>query len=1519
MQTNDPIYYKIFLLLLFFLLVHNNVFTQTPSYTANDQVTPYEGPFQFGTNMGYYPGWTDGQLGDLAIGNGTLNIPGIGATALRPGLFEHYLEQYGYDINLPWFEHFDSLGLVDNTMFVGDPSEDHRDPTDYCPSKPWLKNMGFKNMYEPIWDNGANGTPVNDENYYALFMYKMVTMYTPYVKFWEITNEPDLDFSDQGMGWREPGDPVGSWWDNNPEPCDYQFAAPIFHYNRMLRISYEIIKSIDPDDYVTVGGLGFPSFLDAMMRNTDNPIDGSVTAEYPLKGGAYFDVLSFHSYPHINGSLRIWDPINGTTGYKRHSDAAIEGITEDLNEFKLVMKNYGYDGDTFPEKLAIMTESSIPRKKFGDYIGSDEAARNYAVKLPIELQKEGVLNFHYYDLGEKETFTNALYPFQMTGFYEKLEGTAVGDIQRTNSGIAYKTVSNLLFEKTYDDAQTTAMQLPANVDGGAFKHANGQYTYVLWAICETDDTETSAANYSFPANLNLTNLKIHNWDFSLTNQQTISGFENIPLTGSPQFFTPTNQQISFNCPSDINLTLPYTSTGQVVTWDPISANSLCSTGTVNVEQTGGLTSGSFFPIGTSTITYLISDDCGNSETCNFNVILELDTSPGVDCPSNTHLVTITIIGNGSVDIEFIDPVGMTETCTEGICSYCINTNSLIKLVGLPDASETFIGWSGGGCAGNDVCWKGINWETHITATFSENTSNPIELTTTSTDVTCNGENDGSAQVNAAGGTSNYSYHWSDGQTTSQLNNASAGNYVVTVTDATGTTAIASVQINQPATPLFGFILNQTNVTCLGGDDGSTEINVSGGTSPYQYSWSNNNSNPTLNNLLAGTYIVTITDNNGCTSSTSTTILEGNLIATTSDFSKTINGFSIDFEDLSTGNPTTWMWDFGDGNTSTTISPSHTYSAAGNYLACLTVSNDCGQNTSCQNISLGQINNILIDLESVNGNTGSIVQVPIRVENFNNVVSFQHSFKIPDTTMAEFVGTSNFVSTQLGNTATFNVTPENINTVWLSASGTSASLIDGTILYYLDILVKGLPGDCIEIELDNQTLPTEFVVMVNGNVMQVGYDFNSAEVCSSPGVIISGNIQTEFGTPIQDVEMFNAAGTNTFTGTTNLNGNYATIPFPMGSSLSIEPHKDVNYVNGVTSFDLATIQQHIVGNEILDSPYKLIAADIDHSNSISSFDLFLAQQVIVANVDTFPNNESWRFVPADFVFPDPTNPLGNPFPEAIDLTNVTSNITNQDFIAIKVGDVNGTALPNFTGGGTSGVTRSSGGELTFFLRKEKTSENEFYIEFLAKDFKQISAFQFDLFFEKSKMQLVEIKEKQLNVKHGNKLLDDGIITLIWFDAASEGKTLEGKSSLFKIYFKGKMEEVSLANDVQLVEKITPAIAYSYLGIPQDLTISILEKIGIGHFNQSILVFQNQPNPFSKSTRILFEMMKEEKVQVKIIDQNGKVFFELEEIFSKGIHHLDFNGNDFSSAGIYYYTFTTSTDRIVKKMILGKVKE
>ncbi|MDY0907713.1 Ig-like domain-containing protein, partial [Pedobacter sp. CFBP9032] len=144
------------------------------------------------------------------------------------------------------------------------------------------------------------------------------------------------------------------------------------------------------------------------------------------------------------------------------------------------------------------------------------------------------------------------------------------------------------------------------------------------------------------------------------------------------------------------------------------------------------------------------------------------------------------------------------------------------------------------------------------------------------DVKCFGENTGSATASATGGTGPYTYSWNTSpvQNTATASNLSAGNYTVTVTDANGCTDSKSVAIAQPAAALSINITSQ-NVICYGANTGSATASASGGTSPYNYSWNTNpvQASATANNLTAGTYTVTVTDANGCSTTQDVTITE----------------------------------------------------------------------------------------------------------------------------------------------------------------------------------------------------------------------------------------------------------------------------------------------------------------------------------------------------------------------------------------------------------------------------------------------------------------------------------------------------------------------------------------------------------------------------------------------------------------------------------------------------------------------
>jgi len=327
---------------------------------------------------------------------------------------------------------------------------------------------------------------------------------------------------------------AGSWWDNNPDPCQNALKAPIFHYIRMLRISYEVIKTLDPDAYVAIGGLGYPSFLDAVCRNTDNPDNGSANPEFPLKGGAYFDCMSFHSYPHIDGSLRNWSNDINDFVYKRHSDAAANGVLILKKEFEAVLKNYGY-GQNYPEKTYIITESNIPRVAFGDYIGSDKAQYNFLMKALIQVQKEDVLQFCVFNLGETKNESAASSEFQLMGLYKNLNDVNPYEQIINSSGIAYRTTSNLLEKSKYNAEKTEELLLPDGVKGAAFVDDNGIATYALWAETKTDMSELATQSYSFPPSLNVNTLLVKAWDYSKTGTiKTITG-SRLQLTGSPVF------------------------------------------------------------------------------------------------------------------------------------------------------------------------------------------------------------------------------------------------------------------------------------------------------------------------------------------------------------------------------------------------------------------------------------------------------------------------------------------------------------------------------------------------------------------------------------------------------------------------------------------------------------------------------------------------------------------------------------------------------------------------------------------------------------------------------------------------------------------------------------------------------------------------------------------------------------------------------------------------------------------------
>ena len=143
-------------------------------------------------------------------------------------------------------------------------------------------------------------------------------------------------------------------------------------------------------------------------------------------------------------------------------------------------------------------------------------------------------------------------------------------------------------------------------------------------------------------------------------------------------------------------------------------------------------------------------------------------------------------------------------------------------------------------------------------------------------VSCNGEIDGFIDITITGGTGNYTYTWSNGETAEDLLNIGAGAYTVTATDENSCSVSVEVEITEPEEMIISAIHSDYSgygVSCNGSLDGWVYTTISGGTGFYTYSWSNGETTEHIDNISAGMYSVTITDENGCSAFIEVEIIE----------------------------------------------------------------------------------------------------------------------------------------------------------------------------------------------------------------------------------------------------------------------------------------------------------------------------------------------------------------------------------------------------------------------------------------------------------------------------------------------------------------------------------------------------------------------------------------------------------------------------------------------------------------------
>lgn len=213
----------------------------------------------------------------------------------------------------------------------------------------------------------------------------------------------------------------------------------------------------------------------------------------------------------------------------------------------------------------------------------------------------------------------------------------------------------------------------------------------------------------------------------------------------------------------------------------------------------------------------------------------------------------------------------------------------------------------------------------------------VSAVTSQTNTLCNGDSNGSASVTVTGGVGGYTYAWlPSGGTSSTEQNLASGTYTCIVTDANNCRDTTTVTITEPA-----LLISSSSASPAGcqASDGSANANVSGGTLGYSYAWTPQGGNAaTALNLPAGPYTCTITDANGCTSVTSTTVTTtGSVPAAQVSASGPLSFCQGDSLVLTASGASQFLWSTTDTTASITVT------AAGSYSVIVT--NACGSDTT----------------------------------------------------------------------------------------------------------------------------------------------------------------------------------------------------------------------------------------------------------------------------------------------------------------------------------------------------------------------------------------------------------------------------------------------------------------------------------------------------------------------------------------------------------------------------------------------
>ncbi len=386
-------------------------------------------------------------------------------------------------------------------------------------------------------------------------------------------------------------------------------------------------------------------------------------------------------------------------------------------------------------------------------------------------------------------------------------------------------------------------------------------------------------------------------------------------------------------------------------------------------------------------------------------------------------------------------------------------------------------------------------------------------------------------------------------------------------------------------------------------------------------------------------------------------------------------------------------------------------------------------------------------------------------------------------------------------------------------------------------------------------------------------------------------------------------------TTSNSGAFAFGNMPLNNGhYQVRPSKNTDPLNGVSTADIVKIQRHILGLEPLVSPYKIIAADVNNDLKITSKDITELRRLILGVADRFTNNESWAFVDASYNFVNTDiDVLKENYPRVYDINPFNKDMNGVDFKGIKIGDITGNAAAGFL----SSTSRSNPVTLEWVVDEISFNTGDVVeIPVYAFEHMSLAGYQFTIQFDARSLEFASVLSAACLLTPDNYNISkagEGYVTVSW--NTNTDFDLDKGEKVFTLKFKA-LSKGYLSNVLQLNSSITAAQAYTIEANEMDITLGFRNGQTVTTNNQGIILYQNQPNPFSELTVIGFELPEAGHAVMTVYDLNSKVIYKGEMDAVKGYNNFELNTSQLGVTGVLFYQLDAAGFTATKRMVVIK---